>query len=154
MSRRAYGSNNINWGSFDEWSNVTTSDTNARISQAMSDMHPVQSAPWSASTLRNTTIFKGTINRGDGGTISVTAPYTVAATTSPIVLRNVFISSFNITIVATASYPWTFHSWRSASGGGGVAISTSATFTITNNTDADFSTYWAFFTTTHSNPFA
>lgn len=154
MSRKTYGSSNVNWGSFDEWSNVTTSDTNAKISQAKSDMYPAQTSPWSAGTLRNTTIFKGTINRGDGGTIALSAPYTVAATTSAIVVKNVFLSSYNITIVAAASYPWTFHSWRTASGGGGSAISTSATFTITNDGSADYATYWAYFTTSHSNPYA
>ncbi len=153
MSRKAYGSSNINWGSFDEWSNNIGSDSNVSISSAKGDMYPAQTSPWSASTLRNTTIFKGKVWADTGGTVSMTAPYTVSGTSS-FTVKNVFISSYNITIVATASYPWTFHSWRTASGGGGSSISTSATFTITNGTEADHANYYAYFTTTHVNPYA
>ena len=153
MSRKAYGSSNINWGSFDEWSNSVSSDSNVSIATAKNDMFPGQSAPWSAGTLRNTTIFKGNVYAETGGTVSMTAPYTVAATSS-FTCKNIFISSYNITLVATASYPWSFHSWRTASGGGGSSLSTSATWTFGNDSNADYANYYAYFTTTHINPYA
>lgn len=154
MSRKTYGASNINWGSFDEWSNSISSDSNTSIATAMNNMFPANTSPFSASEIRNSTIFKGTIRPQTGGTVALTAPYTVAATSSNITVQNVFLNAYNITIVATATYPWTFHSWRSASGAGGVQISASSTFTITNGTDADYSDYWAYFTTTHLNPYA
>lgn len=153
MSRKAYGSSNINWGSFDEWSNNIASDSNVSIATAKGDMYPAQTSPWSASTLRNTTIFKGKVWADTGGTVAMSAPYTVAATSS-FTCKNIFISSYNITLVATASYPWTFHSWRTASGGGGSSLSTSATWTFGNDANADYANYYAYFTTTHINPYA
>jgi hypothetical protein len=120
----------------------------------MNNMFPANSAPFSASEIRNSTIFKGVIQAQTGGTVALTAPYTVAATGGAITVQNVFLNAYNITIVATATYPWTFSAWRSASGGSGTVISTNATFTITNSSNADFSTYWAHFTTTHLNPYA
>ncbi len=154
MSRKTYGGSNINWGSFDEWSNSISSDSNTSIATAMNDMHPANTSPFSASELANSTIFKGTIRAQTGGTVALTAPYTVAATGGSIVVKNVFLNAFNITIVATATYPWTFSAWRSGSGGTGDVISTSATFTITNSSNADYANYWATFTTTHLNPYA
>jgi len=152
MSRKTYSGANINWGSFDEWSTAVSSDSNTSIATAMGNMFPANTSPFSASELANSTIFKGTIQAQTGGTVAITAPYTVSATGSSITVKNVFLNAYNITIVAAATYPWTFSAWRSASGAGGVAISTSATFTITNSADADYSIYYAYFTTTHSNP--
>ena len=152
MSRKTYSGANINWGSFDEWSTAVSSDSNTSISTAMGNMFPANTSPFSASELANSTIFKGTITPQTGGTVSITEPYSVAATGSSITVKNVFLNAYNITIVAAATYPWTFSAWRSAEGAGGVAISTSATFTITNSANADYSIYYAYFTTTHSNP--
>ena len=154
MSRKTYSGANINWGSFDEWSTAVSSDSNTSIATAMGNMFPANTSPFSASELANSTIFKGTITPQTGGTVSITAPYSVSATGSSITVKNVFLNAYNITIVAAATYPWTFSAWRSAAGAGGVAISTSATFTITNSADADYSIYYAYFTTTHLNPYA
>ncbi len=154
MSRRAYGSNDINWGSFDDWSNNISSDSNVSLASSQGDMHPGRTSPFSISTIRSQTIFKGKVWAGTGGTVSMTAPYTVSATSSSFVVKNFFINASNITIVATASYPWTFNSWRTAAGGGGSQISTSATFTFGNDGNADHANYYAWFTTTHSNPYS
>jgi len=152
MSRQAYGTSNINFGTFDNWANNISSDSNTKLSTSQNDMHPARSAPFSVSTIRSQTIFKGKIWAGTGGTVAVTAPYSVSATSSSIVVKNFFINQSNITIVATASYPWTFNSWRTGAGGGGSTISTSATFTFGNSSDADFANYYAYFTTTHIDP--
>lgn len=129
MSRKTYGGSNINWGSFDEWSNSVSSDSNTSISTAMNDMYPANTSPFSASELANSTIFKGVIRAQTGGTVALTAPYTVTATSGNITLKNVFLNAYNITIVASATYPWTFSAWRSGAGATGDVISTSATFT-------------------------
>ena len=154
MSRKTYGASDINWGSFDEWSNSISSDSNTSIATAMNNMFPANSAPFSASEIRNSTIFKGTIRAQTGGTVALTAPYTVSATGSTITVQNVFLNAYNITIVAAATYPWTFSAWRSGAGATGAVISTSATFTITNSSNADYANYYAYFTTTHLNPYA
>jgi hypothetical protein len=154
MSRKTYSGANINWGSFDEWSNSVSSDSNTSIGTAMNDMFPANSAPFSASELANSTIFKGVIRAQTGGTVAMTAPYTVAATSGNITVKNVFLNAYNITIVAAATYPWTFSAWRSGAGATGDVISTSATFTITNSSNADYANYYAYFTTTHLNPYA
>lgn len=152
MSRKTYGASNVNWGSFDEWSTAVSSDSNTSIATAMGNMFPANTSPFSASELANSTIFKGTIQAQTGGTVSITAPYSVAATGGAITVKNVFLNAYNITIVAAATYPWTFSAWRSAAGAGGVSISTSATLTITNSANADYSIYYAYFTTTHVTP--
>jgi hypothetical protein len=154
MSRKTYGGSNINWGSFDEWSNSVSSDSNTSIATAMNDMYPANTSPFSASEIANSTIFKGVIRAQTGGTVAMTAPYTVVATSGNITVKNVFLNAYNITIVAAATYPWTFSAWRSGAGATGVEISTSATFTITNSTNADYANYYAYFTTTHLNPYA
>lgn len=152
MSRKTYGANDVNWGSFDEWSTSISSDSNTSIATAMNNMFPANTSPFSASELRNSTIFKGTIRSQTGGTVALTAPYTVTATSGNITVKNVFLNSYSITIVAAATYPYTFHSWRTATGAGGSQISTSATLTITNSSNADYSDWYAYFTTTHINP--
>ena len=154
MSRKTYVGSNINWGSFDEWSNSVSSDSNTSISTAMNDMYPANTSPFSASELANSTIFKGVIRAQTGGTVAMTAPYTVTATSGNITVKNVFLNAYNITIVAAATYPWTFSAWRSGAGATGDVISTSATFTITNSSNADYANYYAYFTTTHLNPYA
>ena len=113
MSRKTYSGANINWGSFDEWSTAVSSDSNTSIATAMGNMFPANTSPFSASELANSTIFKGTIQAQTGGSVSITAPYTVAATGGSITVKNVFLNAYNITIVAAATYPWTFNSWRS-----------------------------------------
>ena len=110
------GTSNINFGSFDDWSNNIASDSNVSLSTAMGDMYPAQSAPYQISDLYNEYIFTGNVYAGTGGTVSMTSPYTVSATTS-FTVKNVIFSS-GITLVATATYPYTFNSWRTATSGG------------------------------------
>lgn len=140
-------SGNVNFGSFDTWSNNISSDSNVSLSSAMGDMYPVQSAPYNVSTLNNEKIFYGTFSCGTGGTISLTAPYSVGATTS-FTAKNVIISDHNITVVATASYPYAFSQWR----GDGTVISTSATLTLTDTSHTSVTAFYAEFTTSHVDP--
>lgn len=141
----------VSFSSFDTWSNNIASDSNVALSSAMGDMSPAQSAPYSVSTLTNESIFYGTVTADTGGTVSMTAPYTVSATTS-FNAKNVIISDSNITIVATATYPYAFNSWRTAAAGGGSSLSTSATLTLTAASHTSVTTFYAYFTTTHVSP--
>lgn len=151
MSYLNYGSGAIAFSTFDTWANNVTSDVNSGIDNALSTWYPAQSAPYSVSFIRNKNIFYGSIACGTGGTISLTAPYAVAATTATTVIKNMDLGVNNPTLVATPTYPYTFHSWRTAAAGLGTQVSTSATLTITTAT-TQATTYYAYFTTTHITP--
>lgn len=156
MARYIYGSTDpVAWSQFKDWSNNISTNSNVSIATAKGDMYPVQSAPWAASTLRGSTIWYGSIHGQATGTgyVSVSAPYTVGNTTGTINIKNIFLNSYNLTIVATATYPYTFHSWRTAANGGGTSLSTSSSLTITNAAGvADYVNIYAYFTTTHITP--
>ena len=151
MSYYSYGASGpINFSTFDIWANNVSSDTNAGIDNALSDWYPAQSAPYQASTLLGTDCFYGSFVANTGGTISMSSPYTVTSTTS-FTCKNLDLGVYNPTVVASATYPYTFHSWRTGSGGGGTQITTSATLTVTTGTTQS-TTYYAYFTTTHVTP--
>lgn len=153
MSYHSYGASGpINFSTFDIWANNVSSDTNAGIDNALSDWYPAQSAPYQASLLLGASCFYGTFVAETGGTISITtAGMASSSTTTNIVGKNMDLTSDNPSVVASASYPYTFHSWRTASGGGGTQVTTSATLTITTGTTQS-TTYYAYFTTTHVTP--
>ena len=144
-------SGNVQFSTFDTWSNNISSDADVSLSSAMGDMYPAQSAPYNVSTLNNESIFYGTFTADTGGTVSLTAPYTVGATTT-FNAKNVIISDNTMTAVATATYPYAFNSWRTASGGGGTQLSTSATLTLTSTDHTSVTTFYAYFTTSHVDP--
>ena len=151
MSYHSYGASGpIAFSTFDIWANNVASDTNAGIDNALSDWYPTQAAPYEASTLLGTYCFYGSAVANTGGTISLTAPYSVGSTTS-ITIKNMDLGVNNPTLVASATYPYTFHSWRTATAGGGTQITTNATLTITTVT-TQATTYYAYFTTTHQTP--
>ena len=151
MSYHSYGASGpIAFSTFDIWANNVASDTNAGIDNALSDWYPTQAAPYEASTLLGTECFYGSAVANTGGTISLTAPYSVGSTTS-ITIKNMDLGVNNPTLVASATYPYTFHSWRTATAGGGTQITTNATLTITTVT-TQATTYYAYFTTTHQTP--
>lgn len=151
MSRHTYGAAGpIDYSTFDTWSNTVSSDSNVTLENALGDFYPIQTAPWQASLLLDSAIFYGGVVAGTGGTVSLTAPYSVGATTS-ITLKNFDTNDYSLTLVASATYPYTFNSWRTASGGGGSQLSTSATYTPTGGA-LDTATFYAYFTTTHISP--
>ena len=151
MAEKNYGANNINWGSFDEWSQAYSSDSNISIATAKGNMHPAQSAPWAASTLRSKNIFYGRLIAGTGGNVEVTNPYS-SGTGADITIKQVFIDSHNVVIQANATYPYTFNSWRPAAGGGGSVVSSANPLTISQGDYTGTSVIYAYFTTTHSDP--
>jgi len=158
MAVAAYSTTNISWSSFDTWSTQYASDSNISLATVMSNLQPADSAPYAASELRSNAFLYGTVIAGTGGTVAVTSGYTEAATSS-FTLKNVnFASVASVTITATASYPYTFHSFRTAASGGGTELSTtgqgttSGTITLTSGTHTGVGTFYAYFTTTHVDP--
>jgi len=152
MARYTYGSTNVAYSTFDEWANnLPVADSNISASSAFGDFHPAITSDYEASFLQGSSIFYGSFVAGTGGTVELTAPYTVTATSS-FNIKNINVTNTSITAVASTSYPWVFDSWRTAAGGGGSSISTNATLTITDAAIADHTTYYAYFTTTHIDP--
>ena len=151
MSYHSYGANNIEYSTFDIWSNNVSENANAQLDTALGDFYPTQAAPFQTSTLQNTDLFYGQATAGTGGTIALTNPYSVGATSGTMTIKNMDLGVNNPTIVASATYPYTFDSWRNAAGGGGSSISTNATLTITTST-TQATHYYAHFTTTHVTP--
>jgi hypothetical protein len=130
--------------------NVSNSTDNVSLEDIFSDWYPAQTAPYSLGYLRGKDIFYGRVLCGTGGSISLSQPYTVAATTSEILIKNMDLAAYNPVIVATPTYPYTFHSWRTSAGGQGTQISTSATLTLTTGFTSEY--FYAYFTTTHVTP--
>jgi hypothetical protein len=153
MARFTYGTNNIEYQTFNSWSNALDSGNTSNISasSAFSEFNPAITSDYAASFLQGSSVFYGSVVAGTGGNVDISAPYTVAATTN-ITVKNVNVTNTSITINATTSYPWVFDSWRTAAGGGGSQISTNAALTITDAAVADHTVYYAYFTTTHIDP--
>lgn len=159
MAVQTYTANNISFSSFDTWSNQFSSDSNVSLNTLMDNLEPADTPPHQVSELRNNSFLYGTVTGETGGTFQITAGYSTSAGLTSHTLHNVnFNSVASITITATAAYPYTFHSFRTASGGGGSALSTtgqgttSGTYTIDSSEAANFTDIYVYFTTTHSNP--
>lgn len=145
MAVYVYGTYNIGFDQFITWSNNETSLSNLDMGNAMGDMYPDQTSP-DISSLRLEYIFYGDVVAGANGTVGISSPYTVAQTSGTIGVKNVFLSTYSITISAVATYPYTFSAWRTASGGGGSVISTSSTLTISvANNNYSHAEYHAYF---------
>lgn len=152
MAVFTYGANNISFESFTTWSNGITESINVGLQNVVSDFYPTNAAPFQVSEFApNTSIFYGNISADTGGTVELTAPYTVASTAS-FTIKNLLISTYSVTIAASANYPYTFHSWRDATGGGGSSLSTNSTLTLTDTDHTGVTTFYAYFTTTHIDP--
>ena len=151
MAVYTYGASDISVGTFNTWANNVAAQANTSLSGSLSDFFPADSAPFQVSDIQSTDIFYGTITAENGGTVALTSPYTVGATTS-ITVKNFAIDTYSLTIVASATYPYTFHSWRDASGGGGSQLSTNATLTLTDTDHTSVTVFYAFFTTSHIDP--
>jgi len=145
MAVYTYGSNNISFDTFRTWSNSVSAQANTSLTTAVNDFDPANTAPYQVSEFApNTSIFYGAVFAGTGGTVSLTAPYSVGATSS--------FTAYSVTMVASATYPYTFHSWRTAASGGGSQLSTSGTLTLNSGTHTGVVNFYAYFTTTHVTP--
>ena len=153
MAVYTYGANNISFDTFETWSNgISSSLQERKLSVAVQDFYPTNSAPFAVSEFApNSAIFYGAFFAGTGGTVKLTAPYTVLSAAS-FTARNVLISSYSLTVVAETSYPYVFHSWRTATNGGGTLLSNSSTLTLIDTDHTAVVEFHAYFTTTHINP--
>lgn len=153
MARFTYGANDVEYQTFNSWSNALDSGntTNISASIAYSEFIPDQSGSYAASFLQNSSVFYGSLVAGTGGNVAITAPYSAGPGAS-FTIKNINITNTSITIEATTSYPWVFDSWRTAAEGGGSQISTNATLTVNDDSAADHGAYYAYFTTTHLDP--
>lgn len=158
MAVQSYGTTNISFSTFDTWSNQFSSNSNISLNTLMDNLTPADSAPHQVSELRSNAFLYGSVIAGTGGTVSVTSGYTQSAASS-FTLANVnFGSIASITLTATATYPYTFHSWRTAASGGGSSLgttgqgTTTGTLTLTSGAHTSVGTFYAYFTTTHVDP--
>jgi len=145
----------IAFSTFDIWANNVSSDTNAGIDNALSDWYPAQSAPYSTSILSGAKVFYGSVVAGTGGNVQLNAPYSIGASSS-FTVKNFNMNIYSLTLQANTTYPYTFHSWRTAPNGGGSQLTTSQYYTLTgsgfSSSTANYGTYYAYFTTTHIAP--
>lgn len=159
MAIQTYGANNISFSSFDTWSNNIASDSNVSLQTLMTSLEPADAPPHQMSELRSNSFLYGTVTAETGGSFQITAGYSTSAGLTSHTLENVnFGLVASVTITATGVYPYTFHSFRTASGGGGTALSTTGqgtttgTFTITTANAGNFTNIYVYFTTTHIAP--
>ena len=152
MAVFTYGASNISIGTFNTWANNVSAQANTSLSSSLSEFDPANAAPFQVSEIApNSAIFYGNVIADTGGGVALSAPYTVANTTS-ISVKNILIDDYSLTLVATAVYPYTFHSWRDATGGGGTQLSTNATLSLTETDHTSVVTFYAYFSSTHIDP--
>lgn len=144
---------NVSFGDFDTWSNQFSSDADISLETAFSNLTPADTAPYAISSYTGDSILYGTLEVETGGSVALTGTYTatVAAGNSHT-FNNAVVSDTALVLTATATYPYTFDSWRTASGGGGTELSTNSSITLNASNFTTTSTFYAYFTTTHLVP--
>lgn len=131
MAVYTYTTTNINFSSFDTWSNEIASDSNVTLSTVLNDAYPAPASPYAVSELYNRSWFYGNIVAGANGAVKVSYPYDSGTSTGTIVVKNVDYSVYSyVTFTAIPTYPATMNSWRTAASGGGSAITTSTTLSV------------------------
>lgn len=152
MAVFTYGANDISIGTFNTWANNVSAQANTSLSSSLSDFDPANAAPFQVSEIApNSAIFYGQVIAGTGGGVALSAPYTVANTTS-FTVKNILIDDYSLSLVATAVYPYTFDSWRDAADGGGSQLSTNATLSLTETDHTGVTVFYAHFSSTHTDP--
>jgi hypothetical protein len=149
MAIYTYGANNIAFSTFDTWANNISGQTNTSLTTTTNNFSPANAAPYQVSEFApSTVIFYGSIVAGTGGTVSLTSPYSQGVVAS-FTVKNFKLNSYTLTLVAVPTYPYVFHSWRTAASGGGTQLGTSATLSISNASSSTLknpTTYYAYFT--------
>lgn len=144
-----YGTTNINFGSFDTWANLISSDSNVTMTDALSDASPANSNPTSASEIYNNNWFYGQVQVSTGGYVDVSGPgsYSLSDVSTTTTLKNCNLDEGNLVLTAdeTAAYPRTFVRWR-AGGSSGSEIQTGTVLTLTSATQTSTTVFYAEFT--------
>ena len=134
MAVYTYTSSDIDFSTFDVWSNASfTDDTDITLSTVLTDAYPAAAlTDVSISDIYNRSWFYGNVIGTGNGTVQVTSPYSSATSTGTVAIKNVDYSVHSfIRLSAVGTYPYNFSEWRTASGGGGTQISTSAILDLT-----------------------
>lgn len=135
----------ISFSAMKTWSPSYSSNSNISLQTLLENMYPDDTAPYSLSTIRGSSIRYGAITAGNGGNIAVTYPYSSGQASSHTITPVSSAGYSAVTIVAYPTYPATFHSWRTAPSGGGSAISNSQTLSLSFNYYPTQSTFYAHF---------
>jgi len=133
MAVYTYSTTNVDFSSFDIWSNTGfTDDTDITLSTVLSDAYPAATNPSSVSEIYNRSWFYGNVISTGNGTVQITYPYTSTTSTGTLQIKNVDYSVYAyVRLSAVGTYPYNFSEWRTASGGGGSQISTNANLDLT-----------------------
>ena len=148
MAVYTYTTTNIDFSSFDVWSNAGfTDDTNINLNSVLSDAYPEAGiTDVSVSDIYNRSWFYGNVVGTGNGTVQITYPYTSTTSTGTIAIKNVDYSVYSyIRLAAVGTYPFNFSEWRTASGGGGTQISTSANLDLTVSDYTSQVNFYAYF---------
>jgi hypothetical protein len=147
MAVYTYGTTNVNFSTFDVWSNAGfTDDTDITLSTVLTDAFPVASGSYGVGEIYNRSWFYGNAISTGNGSVQVTYPYTSATSTGTLVISNVDYSVFAyVRLSAVGTYPFVFSEWRTAAAGGGTQISTNANLDLTEvdyTSQVDFYAYF------------
>jgi len=147
MAVYTYSTTNIDFSTFDVWSNTGfTDDTDITLSTVLSDAYPAATNPSSVSEIYNRSWFYGNAVSTGNGTVQITYPYTSATSTGTLQVKNVDYSVYAyVRLTAVGTYPYNFSEWRTASGGGGSQISTSANLDLTVSDYTSQVNFYAYF---------
>lgn len=151
MAVYTYGITDINFSTFDVWSNAGfTDDTNITLSTVLTDAIPIASGSYGVGEIYNRSWFYGNVISTGNGTVQVTYPYTSDTYTSvsgSLQISNVDYSVFGyVRLTAVGTYPSVFTEWRTAAGGGGTQISTNANLDLTEVDYTSQVDFYAYFT--------
>ena len=156
MAVYSYGSTNINFSTFDVWSTEYSSNSNISLDTVMGAFEPADTAPHSVSELQNESILYGTVTVNGTGTVAVTAPYTIAANSSSITLKNSLFSVHpTITVTATAVYPNYLEGFYTGPNGTGTLLvdynepATTGTLSLTSTAYTSTVNFYAYFVNAH-----
>lgn len=148
MAVYTYGADDIEFSTFDIWSNAGfTDNTNIQLDTVLTDAFPVASGSYGVDEIYNRSWFYGSaIAESGNGTVQVTYPYTSAATTGSLQVKNVDYGVFSyVRLSAVGTYPYVFSEWRTASGGTGIQISTNADLDLTVTDQLSQINFYAYF---------
>jgi len=123
----------ISFSAMKTWSPSYSSNSNISLQTLLENMYPDDTAPYSLSTIRGSSIRYGQISAGVGGLIAVTYPYSSGQSAEHTITPVSSAGYGSVTLAAYPTYPATFHSWRTAANGGGSSISTSQTLSLDFN---------------------
>ena len=135
----------ISFSAMKTWSPSYSSNSNISLQTLLENMYPDDTAPYSLSTIRGSSIRYGYVSAGMGGNIAVTYPYSSGQTTGHTITPISSAGYSTVTLVAYPTYPATFHSWRTLGMGGGSSISTSQTLSMSFSQYTTQSAFYAHF---------